>query len=94
VASTPATATPAVAPSAATTAPVPSASKWTEAAARAPAPLAEAAKREYETHGSPFRHDDKINPVLDRVAAQDPTAAGLRAAASMPRRQQRSWART
>jgi hypothetical protein len=60
----------------------PAGPKWLEAAARAPAQYANAAKREYE-NGSPLRHDQQINALLDLVAAQDPSSTGLRAAAKL-----------
>lgn len=70
-----------VAPSA-SAAPVVAGPKWLDAAARAPKELADAAKSEY-SKGSPFRHDAQIDAVLDRVASQEPSGAGLRAAAKI-----------
>ncbi len=55
---------------------------WLDAATRAPEPLATRATNEH-ARGSPFRHDDVIDPMLDRVAAQEPTAAGIQAAAKI-----------
>ncbi len=53
---------------------------WLAAAARAPGHLAADAKDEY-AKTSPYRHDDAINEVLNRVAAEPATASGIRAAA-------------